>query len=176
MSEVKRYRQPADTPRTMLEFPDGDFVAYSDYAAIKANADGLAEALKDAKKTVEKRFLECGRQGANAHMTNPLRTEWEHCRATLHEIDAALATYQESHPLYASTRAAEGEPMSYSVVVPLDGGGTVRLCYSKKPTEAEIEADRTEMNEVRKKMFKKMAKVNDAHVPSLNIQPPKGNP
>ena len=58
----------------------------------KINAhDDLVAALKDAQKTVEKRFIECGRQGANAHTTNPLRTEWEHCRATLHEIEAALA-------------------------------------------------------------------------------------
>ena len=46
MTEVKRYRQPADTPRTMLEFPDGDFVAYSDYAAMEDRffvAQGIQE-------------------------------------------------------------------------------------------------------------------------------------
>ena len=58
--------------------------------------DDLVAALKDAQKTVEKRFIECGRQGANAHTTNPLRTEWEHCRATLHEIEAALAKAKAS--------------------------------------------------------------------------------
>jgi len=60
----------------------------------------------------------------------------------------------------------------FSVVVALNGGDTVRLCYSKKPTEAEIEADRIAMQEWRDKMFKKaskaLAKINDCHVPSLN--------
>ena len=68
---------------------------------LKAKLSSLApadsarvKALEDVRKLIEAAFIELGRQGGNMtapHLTSPVRTAWEHHRAVLKQLEAALA-------------------------------------------------------------------------------------
>lgn len=60
-----------------------------------AQPDVVREALEDARKLIEARFVELGQAGGNMmgpHLTNPVRTAWEMHRAVLKQVEQALAT------------------------------------------------------------------------------------